>query len=85
MPGLVGFPEMPPGTTYRGPALFVAGGRSDYLVPRFEPRLRRFFPNARIARVAGAGHWLHAERPQAFLDIVEPFLAAPASRAIASD
>ena len=78
MPELVGFPEIPPGTAYRGPALFIAGGRSDYLLPRFEPQLRRFFPNARIARVAGAGHWLHAEQPQAFLDIVEPFLAAPA-------
>ena len=29
----------------------------------------------RIARIAEAGHWLHAERPQAFLDLVEPFLA----------
>jgi esterase len=76
MPDLVGFPPLPPDATYPGPALFVAGGRSDYLLPAHEPAIRKFFPNAQIARIADAGHWLHAERPQAFLDLVEPFLAA---------
>jgi pimeloyl-ACP methyl ester carboxylesterase len=76
MPHLAGFPAIPAGTAYLGPALFVAGGRSDYLRPGHEPEIRRLFPNARIARIADAGHWLHAEQPQAFLDIAEPFLAA---------
>jgi pimeloyl-ACP methyl ester carboxylesterase len=75
MSELVGFPTLPPAASYRGPALFVAGGRSDYLRPEHEPEIRRLFPNARIARIADAGHWLHAEQPQALLDIVEPFLA----------
>jgi esterase len=75
MSALTGFPAMPPGVRYGGPALFVAGGRSDYLRPEHEPEIRRLFPAARIALVADAGHWLHAERPQAFLDLVEPFLA----------
>lgn len=75
MPALVGFPPLPPGTVYDGPALFVGGGRSDYLRPEHEPEIRRLFPNARIARIAGAGHWLHAEQPQAFLDLVEEFLS----------
>lgn len=75
LPGLVDFPALPPGAAYPGPALFVAGGRSDYLRSGHEPEIRRLFPNARIARIAGAGHWLHAEQPQAFLDIVQPFLA----------
>jgi pimeloyl-ACP methyl ester carboxylesterase len=76
MPRLAGFPAIPAGATYPGPALFVAGGRSDYLRPEHEPEIRRLFPNARIARIADAGHWPHAEQPQAFLDIVEPFLSA---------
>ncbi len=76
MPLLVGFPDLPAGVAYHGPALFVAGGRSDYLRPEYEPAIRRLFPAARIARIADAGHWLHAEQPQAFLDLVEPFLAA---------
>jgi esterase len=74
MPSLVDFPAMTGGAVYHGPALFVAGGRSDYLRPEHEPAIRHLFPNARIARIADAGHWVHAEQPQAFLDIVEPFL-----------
>jgi len=78
MPGLAGFPPIPPGAAYRGPALFLSGGHSDYLRSEHEPEIRRLFPDARIARIADAGHWLHAEQPQAFLDIVEPFLAGAA-------
>jgi len=74
MPVLAGFPALPQGAAYHGPALFVAGGCSDYLLPAHEAAIRRLFPEARIARIADAGHWLHAERPQAFLDLVEPFL-----------
>jgi esterase len=78
MTDLVGFPVIPPGTVYRGPALFVAGGRSDYLRPLHEPAIRRLFPAAEIARIPDAGHWLHAEQPRAFVDLVEPFLGAGA-------
>jgi pimeloyl-ACP methyl ester carboxylesterase len=76
MPHLAGFPAAPDGAAYAGPTLFVAGERSDYLLPEHEPGIRRLFPNARIVRIGEAGHWVHAERPQAFLDLVEPFLAA---------
>ncbi|HTV88054.1 MAG TPA: alpha/beta fold hydrolase [Stellaceae bacterium] len=75
MPDLVDFPVMPAGIDYRGPALFVAGGRSDYLLPAHEPTIARRFPGAQIARIGDAGHWLHAERPQSFFDVVEPFFA----------
>jgi esterase len=76
MPVLVGFPALPDNAVYRGPALFVAGGHSDYLLPEHEPAIRRFFPEARFERIDNAGHWVHAEQPAAFLEIVEPFLAA---------
>jgi pimeloyl-ACP methyl ester carboxylesterase len=76
MPSLVGFPGMAAGTAYPGPALFVAGGRSDYVRPQDEPAIRRLFPKAEIRRIENAGHWLHAEQPDAFVAIVEPFLAA---------
>lgn len=79
MPDLVGWPAMPPEARYLGPALFVAGGRSDYVKPEYEPAIRRLFPKARIARIPEAGHWLHAERPQAFVDLVTPFLTADAA------
>jgi pimeloyl-ACP methyl ester carboxylesterase len=74
MPALVGFPPVARGTIYDGPALFVAGGRSDYLRREHEPQIRRLFPNARVACIPEAGHWLHAEAPLAFLDLVGAFL-----------
>jgi esterase len=76
MTSLVGFPALPADAAYPGPTLFVAGGRSGYLLPEHEPAIRRLFPVAQIVRIADAGHWLHAERPRAFLDVVEPFLTA---------
>jgi esterase len=80
LPALAGFPP-PPGTRYagspyRGPALFIAGGKSAYLRPEHEPAIRALFPNAAIARIEGAGHWVHAERPGDFLALVEPFLGS---------
>jgi esterase len=74
MPRLAGFPAVAEGRTYEGPALFIAGGRSDYVRPAHEPAIRHLFPNAEIARIENAGHWLHAEQPDAFLAIAESFL-----------
>jgi pimeloyl-ACP methyl ester carboxylesterase len=74
-PQIVGFPDLPAGTAYRGPALFIAGARSNYIQPEHEPGIRRLFLAARIARIDGAGHWVHAEQPQAFLQTVGPFLS----------
>jgi len=76
MPALAGFPAVPAERVYQGPALFVAGGRSDYLLPEHEPAIRGLFPRAHIVRIPDAGHWIHAERPQEFLEIVEEFLDA---------
>jgi esterase len=77
-PQILDFPDLPAGTAYQGPTLFVAGGRSNYIQTEHEPVIRRLFPQARIARLEGAGHWVHAERPQAFLETVAPFLSGTA-------
>jgi pimeloyl-ACP methyl ester carboxylesterase len=75
LPTLSGFSAMPPGSTYGGPALFISGENSDYLRPEHDAAVHRLFPNATLARIAGAGHWVHADQPEAFLDTVELFLA----------
>ena len=75
LPEISGFPEPATGTSFAGPALFVAGERSTYVRPEHRPAIERLFPQARIVQVSGAGHWLHAERPDAFLALVMPFLA----------
>ena len=77
-PQIAGFPDLPAGTAYPGPALFVAGARSNYVQPQHEPGIRRLFPRARIMRIEGAGHWVHAEQPQALLQAVAPFLSSAA-------
>jgi pimeloyl-ACP methyl ester carboxylesterase len=75
MPLISGFPSFPPSRAYAGPALFVAGGRSPYVRAEHEPLIKRLFPAARLVRLAAAGHWVHAEMPDAFLAQVAPFLA----------
>jgi esterase len=77
-PEISGFPYLPADTAYRGPTLFIAGARSNYLQPKDEPAIRRLFPQARIIRIEGAGHWIHAEQPDAFLRAVRPFLSGAA-------
>ncbi len=72
---LSGFPAVAPEAVYRGPALFIAGGTSDYVRPDDDAKVRRLFPDARLLRIEEAGHWVHAEQPDAFLNAVLPFLA----------
>ena len=61
--------------TFDGPALFVTGERSDYVLPGSHAAILRLFPAARFAPIANAGHWLHAEQPEAFNAAVVAFLA----------
>ena len=78
MPALEDFPPLP-GACYAGPALFVAGGRSDYLTAAHRPLIVSLFPQARFAVLPDAGHWLHADDPEGFLAAVVPFLSEFAS------
>lgn len=71
-----GFPELPPGQRYDGPVLFVAGGRSGYLLPEHTPAILRLFPAATVEVIPDAGHWVHAEAAEAFVAIVGRFLSA---------
>lgn len=74
MDALLDFPDLPE-PAYRGPAYFLHGGKSPYVPPETHPRIRALFPAARIEALPGAGHWLHAEAPDAFIDKVGGWLA----------
>jgi len=74
MEDILGFPPIPPGTVFSGPTLFLAGGRSDYLRPSHRETISALFPAARHAEIALAGHWVHADAPEAFLAALGDFL-----------
>ena len=56
------------------PALFLRGGRSDYIRAVDELRIRELFPLAQIETIAAAGHWVHADEPAEFLRRLLAFL-----------
>lgn len=73
LPDIIGFPSIT--GQFEGPTLFLSGAASDYVKPEHHALVRALFPNAVFQKIAGAGHWLHAENPRAFEDAVRSFLA----------
>lgn len=61
---------------FGGPTLFLSGADSDYVGPQHRDAIRRLFPKARFAKIPGAGHWLHADRPRETEATVRVFLDA---------
>ncbi|MEC4089290.1 alpha/beta fold hydrolase [Pseudoalteromonas rubra] len=45
--------------------LFLKGNNSDYIEAQHRDAIMQSFSNARAKIIQGAGHWLHAEKPQA--------------------
>ena len=67
MRDLCDFPASLREARYEGPALFIAGAESDYLQPASLPGIRALFPSAALERIEDAGHWVHADQPEALL------------------
>lgn len=67
-----------PGTegVYEGKTLFIYGDQSDYVQQAYRPAIRAQFPHARFVAVKEAGHWLHAQQPEAFVQTVGGYLKA---------
>lgn len=59
---------------WSGEALFISGGKSQYILPEDEIIIKNYYPNAEIKTIEGAGHWVHAEKPQELLNLVLAFL-----------
>lgn len=56
------------------PALFIRGGLSPYVQDAYREDIGRQFPQAKAYVVAGTGHWVHAEKPEAVLRAVHRFI-----------
>lgn len=61
---VLGFPAV--SDRFEGAVLMLSGGASDYVRSEHRAEVKRLFPAARFAKIPGAGHWLHAEKPRAF-------------------
>jgi esterase len=72
MPKIVGWPDTK--GRFERPALFLTGAESQYVRPEHRETIKALFPKARFAKIPGAGHWLHAEKPREFEETVQVFL-----------
>lgn len=73
MDKIIGWPADLDGA-FEGDVLFLSGGTSDYVLPEHRATIRALFPQARFAKIPGAGHWLHAEKPREFEASVSAWL-----------
>ncbi|WP_333713209.1 alpha/beta fold hydrolase [Yoonia sp.] len=74
MDRIIGFPTI--SGQFQGEVLFLSGGTSPYVQPDARPVIKALFPAAKFAKIPGAGHWLHAEKPRDFAAAVTAFLGA---------
>ena len=54
--------------------LFIKGGASDYILPEHQDDVLKLFPQAQVRVINGAGHWLHAEKPELVARTIQRFL-----------
>ncbi len=73
MDKIIGFPDLD--VAFDGPTLFLSGGNSDYVQPAHRDRIKALFPAAKFAKIPGAAHWLHAEKPREVEAAVRAYLA----------
>ena len=62
------------GKPFAGSALFIRGGKSDYINAADEVDIRQQFPAVQIQTIAKANHWVHADAPEEFIRLVLDFL-----------
>lgn len=52
------------------PVLFIRGENSGYIREPDVMMIHQLYPDAQIVTIGNAGHWLHAEQPEAFISII---------------
>ena len=73
---ITGWPEdrLSGTAAYGGPVLWVGGERSSYVKDDYVAAMDRWFPRNRRVTVKGAGHWVHSEQPEVFVEVLRRFL-----------
>ncbi len=66
--------ELPKDCSFDRPTLFLKGANSDYIKDKDQERIKTQFPKSVLVSLKDAGHWLHAEQPEAFTESTKAFL-----------
>ncbi|WP_367772101.1 alpha/beta fold hydrolase [Flavobacterium sp. WC2421] len=65
---------LPENAIFNKPTLFIRGGNSNYILDSDFEAIKKHFPDLKIETIPNAGHWLHAENPKMFHELVISFL-----------
>jgi len=72
-PEIESFPYAPGERTWNGNALFVKGAKSKFINRHNKPLIENFF-SRHIIEELDTGHWIHAEMPNEFMELVVDFV-----------
>ena len=77
MAALAGWPDEDLGdASYGGPVLWIGGANSAYVADDYAPAMEKLFPRVRRVTIKDAGHWVHSERPEVFIEVLKRFVSA---------
>ena len=68
---IIAFPNIENVSCFNGDVLFIAGEQSNFIK---SGQFETLFPNAQLTVIANAGHWLHVQQPELFINQVKQFL-----------
>lgn len=71
MRGLSGFPDVLQRLRLERPMTAIVGERSDYVRGGSSEAFEPMFSQVTVEVIAGAGHWVHADQPKAFVAAVQ--------------
>lgn len=54
--------------------LFIRGEKSNYILDADFDSIKNQFPNSTVETIIGAGHWVHAEKPKEFFNVISGFI-----------
>ena len=55
------------------PTAFIRGELSNYILDEDISEIENLFPDSQYITISEAGHWVHAEKPEEFVDAVLSF------------
>lgn len=61
--------------TFKKETLFIKGQISNYILPSDIEFIEKIFPNYMLKTIEGAGHWVHADKPDIVYEVIKDFIS----------